>query len=165
MLYQDRSEHCESERSHHGGDQAYGQKQGDDDGCHSKGDQEPARKARYRDLSRLSKRQHTGPPRFQRRQLGRSISAYDDNKAVTGDKRRMQSSGDGKGIPNLWKTGSNWNTVTIAAQEIRKKLPHFFQAARTSAEATARRSLSTNTPGTIIMVTGGINRAIDRRAS
>src|SRR5580693_2817468 len=87
MLYQERNEHCESERSHHGGDQAYGQKQGDDDGCHSKGDQEPARKARYRDLCLLSKRQHTVPPPLQRRQLGRSISAYDDKEAVTGDKK------------------------------------------------------------------------------
>jgi hypothetical protein len=38
-------------------------------------------------LCLLSKRQHTVPPPLQRRQLGRSISAYDDKEAVTGDKK------------------------------------------------------------------------------
>jgi hypothetical protein len=37
-------------------------------------------------------------------------------------------------IPRLRKTGSNWNTVRIAAQEIRKKLPHVFQTATAAAE-------------------------------
>jgi hypothetical protein len=72
---------------------------------------------------------------------------------------------DGKRIPKLCKTGSNWNTVTIAAQEIKKKVPHFCQAAKASAEATARRSLSTNTPAAMITVMGERNGAIDQRAA